>query len=1235
MAIIYANMDLGVIEVRVGEALSECIVWGDLDLSEEEYWILDSKITDSYQQGKGFKHMESIIQRYPKCMTTHILHYILFEYDGSNFWTPWGSKFNLELDPVHQSKIGTLVIAILQDNGFDTWEEGGLKYLTPMICQAGIPMPSFDEVFEIVESTLGDYFFSPQVLLEDINGRKNYRMEKGAERFLRLYKDKSIDLLNSIRFMMQTLGNQDIDLDSAVNLCRDLNPRIIKRFLEWRSEDDTNNQGKASKKHFAPPKLIFDDEGKGTVLMLPEQKVRDDEIYKLIWKVFEDGSNIPAYHKSFPVRIQESYSYINSVNATIHPANTYDIELWSDKPDSQPLAQWKIEGIHTKGFLLFDQYGQQKKDDTMQYIKSSTLILLKGSKVLEWNAVNLIPLNLPGSWSDYIAYTIIPVSKDGFLTISSESQNYKLQTRYLTGVTMVSKASLFGEVYSESAIPVHTRWPKLCIGEEGDAIQDIANWEVRVRNMATGESMNFTKREGNEIEDRFFDLAPISNITEENHFGKYDVRVYRGKELRKTFQFYMAPYIDYRDDLIKEWPTDTTTYERTGFMIEDRPLEYNINFISSKVRQESHKAFQKDWIKATTTDPDTHLFGELKLFGYEQEVMIPFTKTVRKMKWVFWEENSGEQIGGSGSTIVYLDQLSEGSWWLSLHLSEIVPDESELFLSLDDAKGNEMQRIFIKPNSAGNLNLRLSGFDSTIQAERPPFVITLHYSNPDKKEDRAIRLCQIQDRVILKNLKYQLTDSGVAVILWDETDRLFSQTLRVRSITDPNNAFEVDLSKKKTNANKRQFVTLKQALNPGVYLVEPTEGKECFFGDDADELFVLFEFDLEKMLFVNIKEFALDQAISLYDWLVLVLARIKSIENLELIYRSMEKKVEMLNVTSHFERSGKLLISLILNCKDKRFSPEIQVVLDKIIDLITSKVLGNLERGRLLLLLTECSIPYDRQEYLINFLGLHRFTYPRVRMNEEALRLLWDVDSIMAALWILKSEQMDADQIGRLVHLIGTDFLHDAIIMKSKMAEEMEWGRCLRATFMQKPEALELSVVVSADVFGNTQELIDMTDFGNAKYSSKVTLDYKKRKTSGKQLAGTRYLDFLIELFRSTDLSEEMKKANKEAVAAAERAIVSYEKLERTEAFPQEIRSVLEFRKTPGPMHQMCYYSIYFALLEAFSDLKETENNETIRSGNEFFSMISKTIPTLYKRDILLAELYAFMIKKRGAKVCR
>ncbi|MGB4438271.1 MAG: hypothetical protein WBJ13_03405, partial [Sedimentibacter sp.] len=288
----------------------------------------------------------------------------------------------------------------------------------------------------------------------------------------------------------------------------------------------------------------------------------------------------------------------------------------------------------------------------------------------------------------------------------------------------------------------------------------------------------------------------------------------------------------------------------------------------------------------------------------------------------------------------------------------------------------------------------------------------------------------------------------------------------------------------------------------------------------------------------------------------------------------------------------------------------------------------------LITIMLKCDVTQEENEIIIKDLCLYRFFIKDEKISSEEIRRLWDIDKFIAALWILKNNSFDSDNLDRLINIIGIEFMKEVLIFKSKNHEELNWNKCFRNFIQGKEVNFNSYFRENINIWGDTQEFIDMFDFGNS-LKSKIVLNNNKLHSMEKLFAGSKYIDLLIEWFRNIDGDEDISNDIKSASNIAHDIEVLYNTKDKNSNIISNFESIISKRKVnENYRYLMCYYSAYYSLLEAFYN--ESEKNERISiKGNEFFRRVSNVFPNLNKRDILMAEVCALLIKRRGAILCQ
>ena len=130
--VIYDNMSIGVLELRITEQLQGLEYWGDLNLSRHEYESLNRRLKDAIQNGTARSDL-SVLRQYPVCTVTVAVFLMRYEYDD-NFWGAFADALDLTLYPQSQGAVGELFLETIRGYQFQVAPQATVyQYLTASI----------------------------------------------------------------------------------------------------------------------------------------------------------------------------------------------------------------------------------------------------------------------------------------------------------------------------------------------------------------------------------------------------------------------------------------------------------------------------------------------------------------------------------------------------------------------------------------------------------------------------------------------------------------------------------------------------------------------------------------------------------------------------------------------------------------------------------------------------------------------------------------------------------------------------------------------------------------------------------------------------------------------------------------------------------------------------------------------------------------------------------------------
>lgn len=402
------------IEEAIKRILSECEIWGDLPISRKSYKFLARRLKKAFPNRLANKDITGILEKRPLVLITDIIFFVKYDYDNNDFWNSWAKRFDIELGANYQTKVGAEVLHILEKHDKKIIEDGGYKYVTPIICQAGIPNVCFDKLFDILDNKSNSFHFDFNEFYNEIVGftYKSYYVDSSVERYFKFFPDKANELITQLRELFNSNINSKTIASGIIPEFGELEPRIIKQYILWDKHTRENKTHKSSE--YSSPKLVFD-EIKGVCILLQGQSFRNSSsISKLKWELICDSNTVTHDSKVYEDEANNKvYTYDEII--PIDFSSKYIIKLYKDIYDKEPVKQWEILGISKDNpILFFNEKGflQLRKDLS----RKGNIVIFDPNytKIFEkHNIQELIPLNLVKNWSEKQSFNIYPALKIG------------------------------------------------------------------------------------------------------------------------------------------------------------------------------------------------------------------------------------------------------------------------------------------------------------------------------------------------------------------------------------------------------------------------------------------------------------------------------------------------------------------------------------------------------------------------------------------------------------------------------------------------------------------------------------------------------------------------------------------------------------------------------------------------------------------------------------------------------
>ena len=1243
---IRGNWDLGVIEKQIKEYLPHCKMWGELNISPDEYSHIKVRIAGILGSNPTSSEVRGLFRKYPVVMVTDIISFVLYEFDNNEFWSGWESRYNIDIGINMRSEIGRIVREVFAEFNFEITRDDGLTNITPILCQAGIPSVCFDKLFDILDSTLNSTYFISREIVGELMGYHSHLIDVPVKRYFKLHTERAVELIVHLREMMHAIGNLSLEIVEVPDVLG-VQQRIVNRYIQWSSEiTKFGNKNRKSTQYYFSPKLVYD-KIRGICLFVPEQTLRQDSIYKLRWTIILD--NDVENRKNFYSQVYNTNgrNYTLAANIPIEFASTYIIELRDDNDDSVLLTTaWTVDGFGSgNGIFVFNESGFVLSEKQRHISRKGTVIVFdpKKTKITEAQSINKIDIDLPKNWSKLQAFCAYPTEKDARVTISTLNEVICIECKRSFDVDLMQQGTLFDEKYDDREVPVYIRFPTVEVNGDIENYNEILfnNWQVVIihrlsntKHTAVLSELEF-KVYGDTL---YFSLDAYGQEYYSGMYGIYDLKIYDGKK-QKYLTFYLSPKFEYMAH-IEDIQSDKNLRHRRAFFYVQKNDSATLEFENKSeinILPVSNKG--ANWQEITTSSKRAYINGNV-IFKYNNsDLKIPFRKTVRKLEWSFWDEREFDFNDIGNTKQFYLDDLKKSEWRLALHFTDLAEQYDVVKLVLESADSKQLQSKEMVVDGLGNCSVNLNLFQDTIEANLLPQRLMLYIS---KGYDDYVPICIaiIRSFVQLKNPKYAINKEQV-IVYWDKNDdnKLLNKRLEITSLH--NSAMEpikhpfVENPKKFKGHNGIivEGIILTQPLDDGSYFIDAKEDMAFSFFDDEEQTTLIY--DHNHILCVNgkrvLEKLFFSKSNNVADWLSATTTALNRLEWITALSQKLRIQIEQGTMVFEAGKCSPLLFSLLINSGEKsNLEPKIKLKVKELCALVNDFLITNNDRIEILKHLLESSISDGDCKSIINELQLYLFRPNSSVVFEKLLvQRMWDINDKMAILMNVRNCVSNSSvDIDRVLNRIGSESLKEFVkITPNTKCGSKEWSDCIERMISGKCDCDYTKFACTTRVWGDGNDYAKLFVADKRKKGDWIRQVPNENHTDGYEILGKNYLTLVFEL--TPDIPNA---STKQYIEGAHQELYKVDNLtsKYTHLF-QSTYSVIEKRLGDNMGSQRLFYSIGCAsILEALST-KKIINSTDLREMLPFWKNAFGAFSELVYRDLILSELYILFYKtERG-----
>lgn len=1191
---LHKAMPFKTMEAILDSKLKDCELWSDLHLTEEEYDILTEKIRDAIPTANRYKGYLGVLSAYPLCAVTQIVYFTVYRYQDE-FWTPWAQTLDFDFDPTYTRNIGSKVIAAFKMRGF-RFDEDGYKYITPIMCQAGIPYAHLDDLFDAVYAE-NRMTIDAEALVRDLSGWKSYMLHRPVQRFLREYPAKAANLLADANDLVQS---------EVTSLCidEDCDPSLVKKFDEWKQHSDEHERRRRQQQEYPVPVLSFSDDGRGVCLRLPSVTAKNEYISYFRWMITEaDQINITEVPCKLLRDATRLYSREQLISVT--PSASYMVQLYDDI-DNRPLMERTVPGFQDASFAVFDSKGRRVTDDYLPATEAY-LVTKKDICTVALENCNTADTPLPANCDGWEARLIAPENQMALLKVSDGCSTRTLRMRSNIHTELLGDRFLFDQLPYGGNLALYTELPELRIWlDEGAVIQDMS---VRIRLRQTGERVVLE-------EPGTFSGSKCIDFTEhliQAGFGVYDIRIYEKKYLRKNLMFAYVPHVPFTFANLHPWPTQYSNSHRTGFeyQITDR---VEIDIADNVGRDLIHRSGQ-DWAALSLDIPITEIKGRITFQTSGGPLTLPWVKRVRNFTWSIWREGD-TTLSNCHETQMLTDvDLESAKYWLSLWINRTYIDEAPQIRLV--GKGKQIKQVMTANLSAqGKYTLPLDVFADTLrEAVLPVDIVAQFYTAGTCYE---VVLAHISEAVILPKLKYRMNaQTGRAELSWS-TDAQFSEGLvTIKGITEPDFQQDLELSGLAPNeTNTRWIKQLDFTMNPGLYKLEQAAEDDFFFDDNGYRPPKLQQ---ENILTVDAAALGAAAQKSVSAFLKFCIYNAGSPENLRKLEIFLQQRHQKL-VNDINESTCRVIICMLINYADETDAASLKMV--QILEQVMAYFISGAMRTQFLKWILDYDLSSTQKKLCFRMLNLYL-----ADRNDAVALTSSDIESLMhiapefGLLWMLRTDQ-PVGLYNKLCATVGRDALKTMLLFPESGAS---WERSVQDLLAGKSAGAEIRL--NKNLVGRSAQFHQMFEWGSI--NELPHLEMKNRPENGVYFCGQTYCDLLIYWYlknrKAGIFDTDFKALFGKAYAEMDQLVTQLRKT-RFDIIGEIVRAAQSRRidRSYDGFFPLFYYSCIAALLHTMIFHRQIDPAQC-KYTRGFLLRMMKQFPELIKRDMLMCELLIYL----------
>ncbi len=751
------------------QELQDVDIISDLNLTAEDFNLLSDKINAFAKHG----HIIMLYTEYRVAMTVFLVFCAVYHFDD-NYW-PHVEKYIGEIDNYKYNIISSFN-SVLKEYDLPSFEQEareGYRYVTPILCHAGIPINSMDILFDVLEDMLYNISFFNGYILDEFNYIAAYRANMPIRRYIKYLGDDAEEFLLNLREFMLAVENKEISKEESFTMFPSIQPRFIERYFIWRElPRATKVNARRGRVLFANPKLKIDITGMGIYIVLPAQRINDTYEDKVEWQLLY-GNGAQNSHVTIADLYRKDGAIVSEEKIMpVGPSPVYTINLYLE---GELINNWEFKGIKDDSdYICFNKNNELIKTD---YLPKQSITLVCTDDLCIYNSgITIIEIPPLTRWHGFKFYR---VDLEGANILSLYSEN-RIDERIDIDVRVNKKPSLVGGrlIFNEDpdenlSNNSYVELPAVSIYREKNMSLEsqCELWTFSIENKQKNDISTISLSDVGTIKE--YDdmiLIPLDNprLIKKGNYGDYTIKLVGRHGQRGRFYLRYIPEIEIYIEPDAFWPYGTVGYKLKHFYCH-HPSYVDLDFDNATFEYKEI-INGREYSKFQILDDSYILYGKIVINSRYKVPDINFRTYIRPIYWGWMGLDGRGSITWSNKCHIMslADIETENDVFLIVGMGIGSWESLKIHLKLVDGNRMIYQDEVLKIGKGDIVSVSMNRYLTTIQDNECDSSYLIMDICPDNMDTMTqVVIAKIQDEIVYRNMEVK-NEADRLLVTWDE-----------------------------------------------------------------------------------------------------------------------------------------------------------------------------------------------------------------------------------------------------------------------------------------------------------------------------------------------------------------------------------------------------------------------------------------------------------------------------------